>query len=66
VLLRQYLKLGGRLLGFNVDIHFNDAIDCLLVIDLRQSEVRMLRKYMSDEAFARFAQTHRKRVDDAA
>jgi putative hemolysin len=66
VLLRQYLKLGGRLLGFNVDNHFNDAIDCLLVIDLRHTDVRMLRKYMSNEALTRFAHTHNRPIDDAA
>jgi putative hemolysin len=70
VLLRQYLKLGGRLLGFNVDEEFNDAIDCLLVIDLRQTDPRMLKKYMSDEALASFARAHRRRgkglLDDAA
>ena len=68
VLLRQYLKLGGRLLGFNVDGDFNDAIDCLLVIDLRQTDARMLRKYMSDEALGRFARAHRRKelLDDVA
>lgn len=66
VLLRQYLKLGGRLLGFNVDIHFNDAIDCLLVIDLRHTDIRMLRKYLSNEALERFAKAHRRPIDDAA
>jgi putative hemolysin len=67
VLLRQYLKLGGRLLGFNVDGDFNDAIDCLLVIDLRQTDARMLRKYLSDEALTRFAVAHRmKALLDAA
>jgi len=59
VLLRQYLKLGGRLLGFNVDKAFSDAIDCLLLIDLRQTETRVLRKYLSEEALARFAAAHR-------
>src|SRR6185503_16867539 len=68
VLLRQYLKLGGRLLGFNVDEDFNDAIDCLLVIDLRNTDPRMLKKYMSDEALASFARAHRRKglLDDAA
>ncbi|MCZ6892714.1 MAG: lysophospholipid acyltransferase family protein, partial [Gammaproteobacteria bacterium] len=28
VILRQYLKLNGRILGFNVDPEFNNAIDC--------------------------------------
>ena len=37
VLLRQYLKLGGRMLAFNVDPAFNDSIDCLLMVDLRQT-----------------------------
>ncbi len=27
VLLRQYLRLGGRLLGFNVDPEFSDPLD---------------------------------------
>lgn len=67
VLLRQYLKLGGRLLGFNVDGDFNDAIDCLLVIDLRHTDARMLRKYMSDDALMQFARAHRLKdlLDDA-
>ncbi|HVY80396.1 MAG TPA: GNAT family N-acyltransferase [Steroidobacteraceae bacterium] len=70
VLLRQYLKLGGRLVGFNVDAEFSDAIDCLLVIDLRQTDPRMLKKYMSEEALASFARAHRRKarglLDDAA
>ena len=38
VLLRQYLKLGGRLLGFNVDADFNNALDGLIVVDLPPEE----------------------------
>jgi hypothetical protein len=30
VLIRQYLKIGGRLLGFNVDPSFSDALDVLI------------------------------------
>ena len=33
VLLRQYLKLGGKLLGLNVDPEFLDALDGLIVVD---------------------------------
>lgn len=55
VLLRQYLKLGGRMLAFNVDPKFNDAIDCLLMVDLRQTDPRVLRKYLPDAAVARIA-----------
>jgi putative hemolysin len=48
ILLRQYLKLGGRVLGFNVDADFGHSIDCLLLVDLRQTDPRELRKYMGD------------------
>jgi len=54
ILLRQYLKLGGRVLGFNVDEDFGHSIDCLLLVDLRDTEPRELRKYMSAEAAAKF------------
>ncbi|HLH03811.1 MAG TPA: GNAT family N-acyltransferase [Bryobacteraceae bacterium] len=35
VLIRQYLKAGGRLLGFNVDRKFANALDVLVMADLR-------------------------------
>jgi putative hemolysin len=60
VLLRQYLKLGGRVLGFNIDSEFGDALDCLILVDLRKTEPRVLRKYMSDAAWQRFAGRHRR------
>lgn len=60
VLLRQYLKLGGRMLGFNVDPDFGNALDCLVLIDLRKTNPRVLRKYMSDAGWERFAQAHRR------
>ncbi len=44
VLLRQYLKLGGRMLGFNVDPDFGNALDCLVLVDLRKTDPRVLRK----------------------
>lgn len=45
VLLRQYLKLGGRLLGFNIDPDFSDALDGLIVVDLMRTEPRLLARY---------------------
>lgn len=61
VLLRQYLRLGGKVLGFSVDPDFGNALDCLILVDLRKTEPRVLRKYMSDSAWARFQQKHRGR-----
>ena len=46
VLLRQYLKLGGKLLGFNVDPEFSDALDGLIVVDLTKTEPRLLERYL--------------------
>ena len=61
VLLRQYLRLGGRVLGFNIDPGFADSLDCLILVDLRKTEPRVLRKYMSESAWARFQRKHRTR-----
>jgi putative hemolysin len=59
VLLRQYLKLGGRLLGFNVDPAFSGVIDGLIVVDLLRTEPRLLSRYLGVEEAARFLNHHR-------
>lgn len=57
VLLRQYLGLNGKLVCFNVDADFNDALDGLIVVDLRDVAVKTLGKYMGKpEAKAYLAQ----------
>jgi putative hemolysin len=58
VLLRQYLRLGGRLLGFNVDPSFSNAIDGLIMVDLRQTDAAVLAKYMGREATEHFRALH--------
>jgi putative hemolysin len=62
VLLRQYLKLGARLLGFNVDPAFGHALDGLVVTDLRETSPRILRRYMGREGTRAFLGYHA--VDD--
>ncbi len=52
VLLRQYLKLGGKLLAFNVDPNFSNAIDGLIVVDLTQVPRRLLDRYFPKGAYA--------------
>jgi len=49
VLLRQYLKLGGKLLGFSVDPNFADALDGLILVDLTQTEPKLLERYLGRE-----------------
>jgi hypothetical protein len=46
VLLRQYLKLGGKLLGFNIDPEFSDALDGLIVVDLLNIERKTMERYL--------------------
>jgi putative hemolysin len=51
VLLRQYLKLGGKLLGFNVDPKFANALDGLILVDLTKTPPKLLERYLGkDEA----------------
>jgi putative hemolysin len=58
ILLRQYSKIGGKLLGFNVDRKFSKVLDGLIVVDLRQTEPAVLDRYMGREGAARFRQAH--------
>lgn len=58
VLLKQYLKLGGKLLGFNVDPQFGNVVDGLIMVDLVETEPRLLARYMSPESMQRFLAFH--------
>jgi putative hemolysin len=62
VLLRHYLRLGGRILGFNVDPEFGHTLDCLVLVDLRRTDPAALRKYMTPEALRRFSARHHRRL----
>ena len=59
ILLKHYLKLGGRVLGFNTDDQFGDALDGLIMVDLRESDPRMLARYMGEDGSAEFLAYHR-------
>jgi putative hemolysin len=59
ILLKQYLKLGGRVLGFSADDRFSDALDGLIMVDLRTSGPRLLARYMGEEGAAEFFAHHR-------
>jgi len=53
ILLRQYLKLGGKILGFNIDPDFGDVLDGLILVDLRVTDVRLIQKFAGAEGAAR-------------
>ncbi|HVO61668.1 MAG TPA: lysophospholipid acyltransferase family protein [Terriglobales bacterium] len=59
VLVRQYVKLGGTVLAFNVDPKFSDVLDGLVCLDLRRTQPAALERYMGTEGLARFQQYHR-------
>lgn len=59
ILLRQYLKLNARLLGFNVDPAFGDALDALMMVDLTTVQPAILNRYFGREEAARFLALHR-------
>ena len=58
VLLRQYLKLNGSLISFNLDREFSDVVDGLLMVDLRKTDPRLLKRFMGEEGVKRFTAVH--------
>jgi putative hemolysin len=58
VLLRQYLKIGGELLAFNVDKNFSDALDGLVLVDLRRTDPTRLETYMGKDGVSCFLEHH--------
>ncbi|MBD3297988.1 MAG: GNAT family N-acetyltransferase [candidate division Zixibacteria bacterium] len=58
VLLRHYLRLGGRVLAFNIDDQFSDVVDALLIVDLMQTEQRILTRYLGKTEAIAFREYH--------
>ena len=58
VLLRQYVKMGGKLMAFNVDASFGDGLDGLLLVDLRKCDREILERYMGDAGSAAFLNSY--------
>ena len=58
VLLRQYARLGGRILAFHVDKSFGDCLDGLIVVDLRKADRASIARYMGEERTRGFLAYH--------
>lgn len=57
VLIKKYLQLNGKVLSFNVDHDFNDAIDVFIILDCQQvpeAALRMLSKGNTENVMKRF------------
>jgi putative hemolysin len=46
ILVKQYLRAGGKLLGFSVDRAFSQTLDALLMVDLRAAPQALLERYL--------------------
>ncbi len=58
ILLKQYLKLGGELIGFNLDRHFSNVLDGLIVVDVAKTDRKIMLRYMGQESMERFLEYH--------
>jgi len=58
ILVKQYLKTGGRLVACNVDRHFADALDALIVVDLRTAPAPLLERYLGKVGALAFTAWH--------
>ncbi len=59
VLIKKYLQLGSRIVGYNVDHDFCDALDALMILDLQnipEQKLHMLFRDMNEEIVQRFIQ----------
>ncbi|WP_321404732.1 GNAT family N-acyltransferase [Maridesulfovibrio sp.] len=66
VLLRHYLKIGGKLAGFNVDPEFGNALDGLIVVDLLEASERSLFKFMGKEQGREYLDYHRSKASESS
>ena len=58
ILIKQYMKLGGKVLSFNVDRHFSDTLDGLMFVDLTRADHKVLKRYMGAIGFREFMDYH--------
>ena len=45
-LVKQYMKLGGQVMGLNEDPDFCDSLDGFIVVDLSKANPRQMKKFM--------------------
>jgi putative hemolysin len=62
ILLKQYLKMGGKVLGFNRDPYFSNVLDGLILVDLTMTQVNLLERYMGKKGAETFLNYHHKNL----
>lgn len=64
ILLKQYLKLNGKLLGFNIDPDFSDVLDGLVWVDLTMTDPKILVRFLGRENARAFLAHHGKQLSE--
>ncbi|MBT7171833.1 MAG: GNAT family N-acetyltransferase, partial [Phycisphaerales bacterium] len=65
VLIRQYLRLNGKFLAFNVDPDFSDSLDALILCDLADATV-VGKRYMGKAKHAEFLEKRKSMTAELA
>jgi putative hemolysin len=60
VLLKQYVKLGGKLMSFCLDPSFGNVIDGLILVDLLKCDRRVMNRFMGEEGAERYFSYHQR------
>ena len=58
VLLRHYVRLGAKVLAFNIDPDFKNCLDALVMIDLAKVNIKILERLMGKRASRYFLLWH--------
>ncbi len=59
VLIRQYVKMGGKIVCFNVDPAFNYCLDGFITVNIPDVDHRILKRYMGTEGFEAYQNLHK-------
>ena len=59
ILVKQYVKLGGKLLAFSVDPQFGNTLDGFVMVDLTRTSPEILARYIGKEQAQSFMAWHR-------
>jgi putative hemolysin len=58
VLLRHYLSLNGKLVCFNIHSNFNDSLEGLIIVDVRNTERKTLNRFLGAKGLEYFTSFH--------
>lgn len=59
VLLRHYLSLNGKIVCFNIHSGFNDSLEGLIIVDVRNTEPKTLARFLGNEGLQHFMSFHK-------